>query len=175
VAGRLSALVGQAAATAFDVGSALAMPYADAAFDGAITVHVAMNIRDRDGLYAEVARVLKPGATFGIYDVMKGNAGPLDYPVPWAATAETSHLTTPAETQALLSRAGFEVVEHEDRTRQAKAFFEKAVAALKQAGGPPPVGLQMLTGAAHAQKFSNMLQAVGDGRLAPGIIVARKA
>jgi hypothetical protein len=33
---------------------------------GAITVHVAMNIRDCEGLYGEVARVFKRGATFGI-------------------------------------------------------------------------------------------------------------
>lgn len=174
VARRLSQLTGQGATTTFDVGSALAMPYGDASFDGAITVHVAMNIANRDKLYAEVGRVLKPGASFGIYDVMKGNAAPLDYPVPWAMTAETSHVVTPAETRSLLERAGFEIVEIEDRTAPAKAFFEKAMAAAQAAGGPPPVGLQLLTGETHRQKFANMLSAVTDGRLTPAMIVARK-
>ncbi len=174
VAAELSRRTGQAASTAFDVGSALAMPYGDGSFDGAITVHVAMNIHDREGLYAEVARVLKPGATFGVYDVMKGNATPIDYPVPWAMTEATSRLCTPAETQTLLQGAGFEVVDVEDRTGHAKDFFAKAIAAAKAAGGPPAVGLHLLTGETHARKFANMLNAVSDGRLAPSMIVARK-
>lgn len=174
VATQLSRLTGQQDVTAFDVGSALAMPYADSSFDGAVTVHVAMNIADRDGLYCEVARVLKPGGTFGVYDVMKGNDVPIDYPVPWAMTPETSHLTTPGETQELLRRAGFEIVAYEDRTGHAKVFFERVVAAASQADRPPPIGLHLLTGSTHRQKFANMLNAVGDGRLTPGMIVARK-
>jgi hypothetical protein len=37
-----------------------------------------------------------------------------------------------------------------------------------------PVGLHLLTGATHGQKFSNLLTALTDGRLAPGMIVARR-
>jgi SAM-dependent methyltransferase len=46
-------------------GSALAMPFAEAAFDAAYTQHAAMNIEDKAGLYREIGRVLKPGARFG--------------------------------------------------------------------------------------------------------------
>ena len=60
----------------YRVGSALAMPFADGAFDAALTLHVAMNIKDRAGLYREVARVLKPGGVFCVYDVMKGRTTP---------------------------------------------------------------------------------------------------
>ena len=42
-------------------GNALAMPFADARFDGAYSMNVSMNIKDKDRLYREVARVLKPG------------------------------------------------------------------------------------------------------------------
>src|SRR5262249_33665586 len=68
VAIELSRRTGQSELTTFDVGSALAMRFGAAHFDGAITVHVAMNIHDRERLYGEVARVLKPGAAFGIYE-----------------------------------------------------------------------------------------------------------
>jgi MPBQ/MSBQ methyltransferase len=175
VASELSRRTGQSEHTTFEVGSALAMRYHDALFDGAITVHVAMNIHDREGLYGEVARVLKPGATFGIYDVMKGNAEPIDYPVPWAMTEATSHLCTPAETQVLLRGAGFEIIEVEDRTSHAQAFFQRAIDAAKAAGGPATVGLHLLTGETTAQKFANMLTAVSEGRLTPSMIVARKS
>jgi ubiquinone/menaquinone biosynthesis C-methylase UbiE len=175
VATELSRRTGQFQVTTFEVGSALAMPYGDAHFDGAITVHVAMNIRDREGLYREVARVLKSRGAFGIYDVMKGNAEPIDYPVPWAMTEATSHLCTPIATEALLRDAGFEILEVEDRTSQAQAFFQRAIEAAKAAGGPAAVGLHLLTGETTALKFTNMLSAVGDGRLAPSMIVARKS
>ncbi len=40
---------------------ALDLPFADGAFDHAWTQHVAMNIRDRAGLYAGIHRVVRPG------------------------------------------------------------------------------------------------------------------
>jgi hypothetical protein len=158
VATELSRRTGQSQVTTFEIGSALAMRYGEAHFDGAI-----------------VARVLKSGATFGIYDVMKGNAEPIDYPVPWAMTEATSHLCTLIETQSLLRDAGFEILEVEDRTSQAQAFFQRAIEAARAAGGPVAVGLHLLTGETTAMKFANMLSAVGDGRLAPSMIVARKS
>ena len=56
-------------------GSALSMPFADGSFDGAYMLHVGMNIEDKAGLCAEVGRVLRPSALFGIYDVMKTGDG----------------------------------------------------------------------------------------------------
>ena len=74
--------VGLGDRTEYRPGDALATPFADAAFEAAYTQHVAMNIADKAGLYAEVWRVLKPGARFGIYDLLKGRrrcglSGPL--------------------------------------------------------------------------------------------------
>src|SRR6266567_8497908 len=40
-------------------GSALALPFADGAFDGARTQHASMNIRDKLRLYAQIRRVLR--------------------------------------------------------------------------------------------------------------------
>jgi ubiquinone/menaquinone biosynthesis C-methylase UbiE len=68
----LSAAVGLYGRLVFISGSALSMSFRDGAFDAAYTIHVGMNIQDKAGLYREVGRVLKPGAVFGIYDVMAG-------------------------------------------------------------------------------------------------------
>ncbi len=68
--------------TSFHVASALDMPFDSGVFDAAFTFHVAMNIPDRAALYAEAARVMKPGATFCIYDVMKKGDGDIAFPVP---------------------------------------------------------------------------------------------
>jgi ubiquinone/menaquinone biosynthesis C-methylase UbiE len=65
-------------------GSALAMPFTDSSFDAAYMLHVGMNIEDKEKLAGEVARVLRPGSVFGIYDVMRTGPGDLAFPVPWA-------------------------------------------------------------------------------------------
>ena len=155
----------------YQASSALAMPLADASFDAAITLHVAMNIKDRDGLYGEVTRVLKPGAQFCVYDVMKGAVDGLLYPVPWAETAETSHLTTPVEMQALLERAGFTVEQVEDRRDFAITFFRERLA--QAPGGAPPSALNLLMSNPRV-KSENMLANIEQGRISPVVMIARK-
>jgi SAM-dependent methyltransferase len=153
----------------YQVASALDMPFADAAFDAAVTLHVAMNIKDRPGLYREVARVLKAGAPFCIYDVMKGDNEGLGYPVPWAQTPATSHLVTPREMQALLGAAGFEVIETEDRTQFGIAFFRERLA-----GPPPTLGTHLITGSNTREKSRNMLAGLEGGAIAPVLMIARR-
>lgn len=155
----------------YHVGSALDMPLPDNRFDAAITLHVAMNIKDRARLYGEVARVLRPGAPFCVYDVMKGATEGMLYPVPWAETAETSHLTTPDETAALLQHAGFTIDETEDRRDFAIAFFRQRLG--QTPGGPPPPGIHLLMTNART-KFENMLANIEQGRISPVVMIARK-
>jgi ubiquinone/menaquinone biosynthesis C-methylase UbiE len=63
------------------------MPFAERSFDGAYMLHVGMNIEDKEKLASEVARVLRPRSSFGIYDVMRTGPGDLAYRVPWASPA----------------------------------------------------------------------------------------
>src|SRR3546814_6866861 len=58
--------------TRFLCADALHLPFSAAAFDLVWTQHAAMNIADKARLYREVARVLKPGGRFGLYDIMAG-------------------------------------------------------------------------------------------------------
>ncbi|RMD63870.1 MAG: class I SAM-dependent methyltransferase [Alphaproteobacteria bacterium] len=156
----------------YHVASALDMPFATARFDAAITIHVAMNIHDREGLYREIARVLRPGAVLCIYDVMKKGEGELTFPVPWADTPRTSHLVTPEEMCALLEAAGFEVEEVEDRTDFGIDFFRKALAV--NADGPPPLGTHLVMGPSAAEKFRNVLHNLEHGRIAPVQMLVRR-
>ncbi|TDI65926.1 MAG: class I SAM-dependent methyltransferase [Alphaproteobacteria bacterium] len=172
VARELAARTGLDRQATYEVASALNMPFDEAHFDGALTLHVAMNIRDRAGLYGEVARVLKPDAIFCVYDVMKGQRDGLIYPVPWADTAETSHLTSPDETAMLLENAGFQVREIEDRKDFAIAFFRQSLQAVKQ--GPAPLGLHLLMGPLGKRKFDNMLANLEQGHVSPVIIIAQR-
>ena len=75
VATALSEWTGLSDRTRFQVGDATATGLADAAVDAALTVHVAMNIANKAGLYAEAFRVLRPGGRFVDYDVLQGEGG----------------------------------------------------------------------------------------------------
>jgi SAM-dependent methyltransferase len=172
VARDLAERTGLARRITYEVGSALAMPFADSTFDAALTMHVAMNIADREGLYREVARVLAPRAVFAIYDVMKRGPDRLVFPVPWADTDATSHLVDTDRMHALLDMAGFAVETVEDRTEFAVAFFRERLGAA--AGAPPPLGLHLLMGANARQKFENMLVNLERGSIAPAITLARR-
>jgi ubiquinone/menaquinone biosynthesis C-methylase UbiE len=91
VAQALARRVGLANRASYRHGSALDLPFAPQTFDGAYMLHVGMNINDKKKAFAEVRRVLKPGAHFAIYDVMREKSeGELSFPVPWAASPETS-------------------------------------------------------------------------------------
>jgi len=155
----------------YRVASALAMPFGDRAFDAALTIHAAMNIEDRRELYREIARVLKPGATLCIYDVMRGEKGDVAFPVPWAETPATSHLTTPQEMQALLRDAGFAMREVEDRTAFALASMRKE-AARSAAAGAPPAGPSIVMGASAPEKLRNVRANLESGAIIPVLMLA---
>ncbi len=175
VARRLTELTGLDDKIAYECASALDMPFEDSAFDAAITLHVAMNIRERAALYGEIARVLKPGATICVYDVMKAGTGELTYPVPWAKSPDTSHLTTADEMRDLLDVAGFDVGEVEDRSGFARAFFHRALAAAEASeGGPPPLGVHLILGASAPEMFRNVLANIEAGHIAPVQMIATR-
>jgi SAM-dependent methyltransferase len=155
--------------------SALAMPFADGGFDGACMLHVGMNIEDKEALAAEVARVLRPGAVFGIYDVMRTGAGDLAFPVPWATTSDLSCVAEPERYKSALLKAGFAVAAERNRRDFALAFFADFRAKSAAAGGPPPLGLHVLMGKSTPQKVQNMLDNIAKGLIAPVELIARKA
>jgi SAM-dependent methyltransferase len=155
-------------------GSALSMPFADRAFDGAYMLHVGMNIVDKAGLCSEVGRVLRSGSLFGIYDVMRTGDGELAYPVPWATTAESSAVAEPAQYRRALQGAGLAVIAERNRRDFALAFFDQLRARTSAAAGLPPLGLHILMGRSTPDKVQNMIQNISSGRVAPVELIARK-
>jgi ubiquinone/menaquinone biosynthesis C-methylase UbiE len=156
-------------------GSALAMPFADGSFDGAYMMHVGMNIADKAQLAVEVARKLRPGALFGIYDVMRTGPGDLTFPVPWASTSDLSAVAAPEAYKAALQAAGFVITAERNRRDFALAYFAAQRAQLAAIGGPPPLGLHLLNGKTSKEKMANMIDNISNGRIAPVELIARKA
>lgn len=170
----LCAWVGLADRIALEQGDATAAPFSENMFDKAYMLHVGMNIDDKASLAREIHRVLKPGGTFGIYDVMSVGPGNLTYPVPWATTSDDSALGSPDEYKAALENAGFKVATELNRRDFALDFFAKLQAATSNADGPPALGLHILMGQTAPVKIRNMVENIFENRIAPVELIAVK-
>ena len=170
----LSEWTGLAAQLRFHHGSALDTPFADAEFDRAYMLHVGMNIPDKRALFTEVARVLKRGGIFAVYDVMRTGDAPLTFPVPWAATPEVSALATPDAYKTALRASTFELLAERNRRAFAIEFFEALRERMAKAGGPPPLGLHLVMGQDSATKIRNMMANIEQGAIAPVELIVRR-
>ena len=130
-------------------------------FDLVWTQHVVMNIHDREALYRELRRVLKPGGRLAFYDALAANAKPdVFYPTPWAETAETSALMTEAETRAVLKASAFEVRSWEDVSKEAGGWLSQQRPALTPGGGPG-----LVVGPRIGEMVANFGRNLKEGRL----------
>lgn len=163
----LSALVKLAGQNRFVCGDALRLPFAESSFDIVWTQHAAMNIADKARLYREVARVLKPGGRFGLYDVMAGPAGDPYFPVPWASEARWSHLMAPAGVREAIRAAGLDERHWRDRTEEAKVWSEKAAAAERagQGAGQGAGGPALILGPDFATMVANLRRSLFEDRI----------
>lgn len=166
-ASELSQLVGLSDHTSFLQGSALDLPFDDGAFDLALLLHVGMNIEDKTALFAEARRVLAPGGTFAIFDVMAGPvAKDLVFPLPWSTVPDTSFVRPPATYRKAASAAGFHVDVETDQTRFAKDFFAEVFTQIA-AKGPSPLGIHLMMGPTAGEKIQNYVANLEAGRIAP--------
>ena len=161
----LTERTGQSGQVSFETGSALELPFGDGRFDVALLQHVAMNIADRERLYREIRRVLKPGGRFATYDVVLKSGDP-HYPVPWARTSATSFLLTAEATRAAIEPAGFRKLVFQDDSETAAAWF----AQVRASGPPPSPNLGVVMGPDFAQLSFNLGRNLAEGRI--GILTA---
>jgi len=136
-----------------------------------------MNLSAKAGVFREVARVLKQGAVFGIFDVMREADGDLDFPVPWAPAAEASFVETTGTYVELLKAAGFQIEKQRSRRDFALVFFTRireGMMAATTSGSPPPFGLPILMGPSAPIKIGNLMGMIERGILAPTEIISRK-
>lgn len=175
VARYLNALLGLEDRVSVHEGDALAMPFDGAALDGAYSMNVSMNIADRDGLYREIHRVLKPGGWLVLSEVAQGSGGDIDYPTPWANHADASFLATPTETEARLTAAGFIVEALRDVTDRSLEFGARSRAAVERGEKPPHRAVTLIHGEDAMRVMSgNMSRAMAGNCILPIEVRCRK-
>lgn len=161
---RLTAWTGLTDRVSFVCANALAMPFSDASFDVVWTQHASMNIADKGRFYGEVARVTRPGGRFALYDVLAGPLQPIHFPVPWASDASFNFLLSPADTRALVERAGFR-----ETSWLSGEALEAELAQADADGGnaAPAIGLSraLLNGRDAALKGANVQRNSEEGRI----------
>lgn len=127
----LTDLLGLQASVSHVAADALDLPFGDEAFDVIWTQNSGMNIADKDRLYREFHRVLRPGGRLLTQEPMAGPVQPLIFPVMWAHDASTSFLRPPEDMQRVIEAAGF------------RTFAWKETAAVKSAGAKPVVEIRI--------------------------------
>ena len=175
VARLLTARLGLEDRVSFRQGDALALPFDDAAFDGAYSMNVSMNIADKRALYRGIRRVLKPGAWLCLSEVAQGPGGEPDYPQAWAQTGASSFLATPEATRADLEASGFAVESLRDMTEDSFDFATRSRAIVKAGGKPPHRAVMLALGERAGEAMANSGRALRDRRTVPVEFFCRKA
>ncbi len=162
---RLTARVGLTGRVTFQHGSALDMPFPDGAFDRVWTQHSTMNIAEKERLYREIYRVLRPGGLLAMHEMMAGPVQPIHFPVPWARDPSISFLWPPAKIRALLTEIGFREAEWVDEREMALANLPAPASGQPEIGAPASAA-QVLYGPQLPEMVQNVGRNLREDRLA---------
>lgn len=154
----------------FRQADALALPFESGSFDVVWTQHMSMNVADKDRLFSELGRMLRPGGRLVCYEVITGiEGGDLHFPVPWADRPSISHLDDAAGLRRRLSDSGLRVEQWRDRTDAALDFFRR-MTAKTAAGDGSSLGLHVLVGPDMPLRAQNLMRNLEEGRV--GVVMA---
>ncbi len=132
-----------------------------------------MNIEDKETLYAEAFRILRPGGLFAAAEYAEGPGGPPVLPVPWALVPENSHLLKPDDLRRVIEGAGFEIVDFTDQSDAMIESYELAGEKLA-ADGPPALSPRVLLGDDVIERLMNSALSTEEQRTIPVQVTCRR-
>ncbi len=163
-ASEFTKLVGLSDKISFKCGSALEMPFEDESFDVVWTQFAAMNIPERSKLYREMFRVLRPGGTLAIHEIMGASDTPMKFPVLWAPDESISFVRPAVWVRNELAEVGFKENHWNDLTEFSIRWFQKKL----NIGEDGKVARESasLSGAdGFTEQASNVVQNMQDGAI----------
>jgi sarcosine/dimethylglycine N-methyltransferase len=93
-------------------------------FDAAYTMHVQMNVADKQTFFTDIGRRLRPGARMATFEVCRTGDTEPTTPLPWSLDGTDSHLATADELRDTIAASGFESLEWIDETQWVLRWFE---------------------------------------------------
>ena len=174
---QLTALVGLEGLARFKQGSALALPFENGAFDVVVIQHVAMQIAQKERLFAELARVLNSEGCLAMHEIFAGNGGPPQYPLMRATEPAMSSLESLEDCSERLKRLGFKVGKFVDLSEEGRKYHERNVIAWQEAlahqeGAP---GLSVEATEDRLKQARSMELNLREDRVKVGMLAAWKA
>jgi ubiquinone/menaquinone biosynthesis C-methylase UbiE len=160
---KLTQLTGLSERVTFRHASALDMPFAAHSFDALWTQNSSMNIADKEGLYREIHRVLKPGGRLALQEIMEGDKEPVCFPVPWAREASLSFLRPAEAMRRVIRDAGFAERTWIDDTALAQKWYQARMKTLGQ--GTPALGIHLLLGEQFSEMSRNQMRNIEERRI----------
>ena len=159
----------------FQQGSILEIPSPDSKYDAVLSQHTLMNIKEKDALFREFNRVLKPGALLLLHEVVQKEDIPIDLPVPWAASHDISFLNTWESLLETCQDAGFELVYYSDKIEQTEKWWVKVKEVTEKfSENPRPLSSHLIFGN-NGKKFGEtMTSNVQTGRISVAEAVLKK-
>jgi 2-polyprenyl-3-methyl-5-hydroxy-6-metoxy-1,4-benzoquinol methylase len=128
-------------------------------FDAVWCQHTLMNIKDKNAVFGEFKRILKPGGILVLHEIVQGTTTPIHLPVPWADRASISFLIPWPEMSDLLTKHNFICNFATDCTDQAKTWWSRVKTAFeKKMDKPSPLGPHIIFGD-HGMAFGNTMSA----------------
>lgn len=109
------------------------LPFANNSFDCIIFQHSLLNIPDTARCLQECRRVLNNEGSLLLHEVLEGPAPQrMHYPVPWARTADQSHLISYTALYELLQASGFRLKRAENWSEDALQWRQRQAAKEKE-------------------------------------------
>lgn len=152
--------------TQFHHGSALEIPFTDQLFDTVWMQHMNMNIKEKEKLFSEANRVLKPGGILALYEICGGKEqnNEFIYPVPWASDSSINFLSKTNEFISIITNQGFQRLLIQDVTEQCVAWIRSNTQVFGS-HKPNPLGLNLIAGSDFGLKTKNIVRNIQAGNL----------
>jgi phosphoethanolamine N-methyltransferase len=146
-----AAAKGLSQSVSFVLGAPGPQPFADASFDIVFSKDALLHVPDKDALFSEIFRVLKPGGVFAASNWMISHDGEPSREMKAYVAAEglSFAMASPERYKAAMARAGFVDVTHTDRNSW---YREVARGELERLRGPLYERVCAAVGSAYVDK-----------------------